>query len=165
MKNVIALLLILFFNKQVAQNNVTIVKRYDYNTECYNSIYNKHIANIKEFEGLVLTNYKCINNHKTIGYGCLSELKKITLKQADSLLILRYNQAIEYSKFHYKNFNSKQHLASGQLIFHLGIGTVLKYNFIDKTNNKMNFNLLLKYTYNKRMFINRLFIYNQFNNK
>jgi lysozyme len=85
---------------------------------------------IKEHEGLVLNEYLCPANVKTIGYGnTSSKLKRITKQQADSLLDSDIEKAEKYLLAYMPKNNKmtvKQKYVAIHFIFCFGIGNFNK---------------------------------------
>lgn len=96
-------------------------------TAKFDYLYEVCIADLKKQEAFVSTPYICLGGNKTIGYGhCFlvgETFKKITEKQADSILRCDFNKAIRLAQVEFSERSDSQLLAISHFIFSLGIGT------------------------------------------
>lgn len=84
---------------------------------------------IKRFEGCILKAYKCPANVWTIGYGHTSDVKegdKITMQQAESLLLIDLASRERFIDSLNLGFNENQFSALVSLVYNIGQGNFNK---------------------------------------
>lgn len=101
--------------------------------------------------------YTCLAGYKTIGYGHVIKSnenfpQQITEQQADSLLRADLSKAIKLVKHHYPDLTGSKLLAIGHLTFCKGVGSLLRFDLIDKATNEIDTAKLitLKYPQNRK---------------
>lgn len=110
------------------QGKVTLTKIKLVEVPVVDALYNSCIEHLKEREGFRPKPYKCPAGRLTIGYGSKAkQIKKVNEQQADSLLRLDFDKAINKVSKEFIDFDCNKTYALAMLVHNIGFKS-FKYN-------------------------------------